>query len=73
MGGDWSGWRIRAGKLSGPGGVKLTPVTAREFARWVANAGERDVSLNRDATTPNHRAIDDCVRYALHRIAARTR
>lgn len=33
--GQWAGWSIRQQYLRGPGGVRLTPSTCRQFWRWV--------------------------------------
>jgi hypothetical protein len=27
LSGDWTGWRLKAGKLHGPGGITFTPAT----------------------------------------------
>lgn len=38
--GDWAGWRIRAGRLIGPGGISVTPASLRQYARWLASSAD---------------------------------
>lgn len=51
--GPWTGWKIHQQHLKGPGGVRLTPQTARAYWRWVNSAD----GLRRETPRASHRTM----------------